>query len=226
MEKFYNFWFNFESWRSFEYQDEDVPDDTENRDQKRHVERKNNNARKKKKSEDIARLRQLVDDCLAGDERIKKFKKEARAGKDKKRLDREAEERRVVEEAKKAREEQEKIMKEKEEAEKAEKVEGKKAKEAAKNAAKKNKRVLKGSVKDANYLLPKGQEVGAKRVDEVLGDVEAVTGRLDNEELAALAGKLNGLKLAEEVGAVWKEEVQRLEEEGKLKTGEMKTLGS
>ncbi|KAI4283983.1 MAG: hypothetical protein L6R38_001776 [Xanthoria sp. 2 TBL-2021] len=226
VEEFYNFWFNFESWRSFEYQDEDVPDDTENRDQKRHVERKNNNARKKKKSEDIARLRQLVDDCLAGDERIKKFKKEARAGKDKKRLDREAEERRVVEEAKKAREEKEKLMKEKEEAEKAEKVEGKKAKEAAKNAAKKNKRVLKGSVKDANYLLPKGQEAGAKRVDEVLGDVEAVTGKLDNEELAVMAGKLTGLKLAEEVGAVWKEEVQRLEEEGKLKTGEMKTLGS
>lgn len=226
VELFYNFWFNFESWRSFEYQDEDVPDDNENRDQKRHVERKNNNARKKKKTEDTARLRQLVDDCLAGDERIKKFKKEARADKDKRRLDREAGEKRVLEEAKKAKEEKERLLKEKEEAEKAEKAEGKKAKEAAKNAAKKNKRVLKGSVKDANYLLPKGEEAGAKRIDEVLGDVEAVMGKIDNEELAVLAGKLNGLKVAEEIGGVWKEEVQRLEGSGKLKAGEVKVLVS
>ncbi|KAI4200012.1 MAG: hypothetical protein LQ346_002485 [Caloplaca aetnensis] len=226
VEEFYNFWFNFESWRSFEYQDEDVPDDNENRDQKRHVERKNNNARKKKKTEDTARLRQLVDDCLAGDERIKKFRKEARAGKDKKRLDREAEEKRLADEAKKAKEEKEKLFKEKEEAEKVEKAEGKKAKEAAKNAAKKNKRVLKGSVKDANYLLPEGQEAGAKRIDEILGDVDAVTGKIDNEELANLAGKLGGLKLAEEVGGIWKEEVKRLESEGKLKAGEVRILGA
>ena len=105
MEQFYNFWYNFDSWRSFEYQDEDVPDDNENRDQKRHVERKNNNARKKKKTEDTTRLRQLVDDCLAGDERIKRFKKEERAGKDKKRLEREAAERKEKEGAQKAAEE-------------------------------------------------------------------------------------------------------------------------
>lgn len=202
-----------------------MPDDNENRDQKRHVERKNNNARKKKKTEDTARLRQLVEDCLAGDERIKKFKKEARAGKDKKRLDREAEEKRVLDEAKKAKEEKEQLVKEKEEAEKAEKAEGKKAKEAAKNAAKKNKRILKGSVKDANYLLPAGEEAGAKRIDEVLGDVEAVMAKIDNKELAVLAGKLGGLKVAEEIGGVWNEEVKKLAGEGKVKTGEMKVLG-
>ncbi|KAL8707675.1 MAG: hypothetical protein Q9220_007337 [cf. Caloplaca sp. 1 TL-2023] len=226
VEDFYNSWFNFESWRSFEYQDEDVPDDNENRDQKRHVERKNNNARKKKKTEDTARLRQLVDDCLAGDERIKKFKKEARAGKDKKRLDREAEEKRVLEEAQRAKQEKEKLDKEREEAEKAGRAEGKKAKEAAKNAAKKNKRVLKGSVKDANYLLPEGQEAGAKRIDEVLGDVEVLMGRIDNEELAALAGRLGGVKVGSEVGGVWNGEVERLVGVGKVKAGEMKVLGS
>ena len=32
VENFYNFFYNFDSWRSFEYQDEDVPDDNENRD--------------------------------------------------------------------------------------------------------------------------------------------------------------------------------------------------
>lgn len=225
VEEFYNFWYNFDSWRSFEYQDEDVPDDNENRDQKRHVERKNNNARKKKKTEDTARLRALVDDCLAGDERIKKFKKEERAGKDKKRLDREAAEKKEKEDKVKAAEEKERLRKETDDAAKADRVEGKKAKEAAKNAVKKNKRVLKGSVKDANYLLPTGQEAGAKRVDEVLNDVEAVTAKIEPEEMALLASKLNGLKVAEEVGSVWNEEVKRLVDTGKVKEGDMKVLG-
>ena len=225
VEDFYNFWYNFDSWRSFEYQDEDVPDDNENRDQKRHVERKNNNARKKKKTEDTTRLRQLVDDCLAGDERIKRFKKEERAGKDRKRLEREAAEKKEKEEAKKAAEEKERLQREAEEASKAERAEGKKAKEAAKNAVKKNKRVLKGSVKDANYLLPAGEEAGPKRIDEVLNDVEAVMAKVDAEEMASLASKLNGLKVAEEVGSAWSEEVKRLIGTGKVREGELKTLG-
>lgn len=222
VERFYNFWYNFDSWRSFEYQDEDVPDDNENRDQKRHVERKNNNARKKKKTEDTARLRQLVDECLAGDERIKKFRKEERAGKDRKRLEREEAEKRAAEDARKAKEEEEQRKKEQEVADKAEKAEGKKAKEAAKNAAKKNKRVLKASIKDANYLLPPAETATAKRVDEVLGDVDAVIAKLDNDELAALARKLGE---GDNVSAVWREEVVRLQGAGRVKEGDVRVLG-
>lgn len=225
VETFYNFWYNFDSWRSFEYQDEDVPDDNENRDQKRHVERKNNNARKKKKVEDTKRLRELVDECLGGDERIKKFRKEERAGKDKKRLDREAAEKKEKEEKTKAAEVKEKLEKEKQEAEKAEKAEGKKAKEAAKNAVKKNKRVLKGSVKDANYLLPAGAEASAKRIDEVLNDVEVVMGKMEPEDIANLASQLNGLKVANEVEKAWGAEVEKLQGAGKVKGGETKVLG-
>lgn len=222
VEHFYNFWYNFDSWRSFEYQDEDVPDDNENRDQKRHVERKNNNARKKKKTEDTARLRSLVDDCLAGDERIKKFRTAEKANKNKKKADREAAEKKAKEDAEKAKVEAEKLKKEKEEADKAEKAEGKKAKEAAKNAAKKNKRVLKGSVKDVNYF--QGGDASAAVIDAVLNDVELVMGKIDNEELASLAGQLNGKNKADEVKAIWSEEVKRLVGAGKLKDGEAKTL--
>ena len=223
VEHFYNFWYNFDSWRSFEYQDEDVPDDNENRDQKRHVERKNNNARKKKKTEDTARLRRLVDDCMAGDERIKKFKTEERASKNKKRLEKEAAEKKAKEDAEAAKLEAARLAKEKEEAEKAEKAEGKKAKEAAKNAAKKNKRVLKSSVKDANYLVDGGTATAAQ-IDGVLNDVDLVTGKVDNEELAALAAKLQGKTSAVDVKEVWVEEVKRLVGAGKLKDGEVKTI--
>lgn len=218
VEKFYNFWYNFDSWRSFEYQDEDVPDDNENRDQKRHVERKNNNARKKKKTEDTARLRQLVDECLAGDERIKKFRKEERAGKDRKRLEREAAEKRSADALRLAKEADDALKKEQDLAAKASKSQDKKQKEAAKNAAKKNKRVLKASVKDANYLLPvaaggEGEkptvvEADAKRVDEVLGDVDVIISKLDNEELAALAKSLG--EEGVDVGGCWRIEVERL----------------
>ena len=225
VEHFYNFLYNFDSWRSFEYQDEDVPDDNENRDQKRQVERKNNNARKKKKTEDTARLRSLVDECLAGDERIKKFKKEERAGKDKKRVDRELAEKKEKEDVERKKREEEKAKKEREEVEKKEKAEGKKTKEAAKNAAKKNKRVLKSSVKDANYLIENGETASAAVIDGVLGEVETVMGKIDNEELAALAEKLGGKKGAVEVGGVWKGEVERLVGEGKLKAGECKHIG-
>ena len=90
---------------------------------------------------------------------------------------------------------------------------------------KKNKRVLKGSVKDVNYLLPEGQEAGAKRVDEVLSDVETVMGKLEPEEMAVLASRLNGLKVADEVGTIWTEEVRRLVEGGKMKEGDVRVLG-
>ncbi|KAF8847088.1 DnaJ-domain-containing protein [Acephala macrosclerotiorum] len=223
VETFYNFFYNFDSWRSFEYQDEDVPDDNENRDQKRHMERKNNNARKKKKNEDTARLRKLVDDAMAGDERLKRFRQEANAEKNKKKFEREAAEKKAIEDAKLAKEAAEKAKKDAEEKAKAEKEQGKKAKEAVKAAVKKNRRVLKGSVKDANYFVS-GGDAPASAIDGVLNDVELVQGKLDPDETAALAQKLNGLKVADEIKGVWKGEVERLVAAGKVKEGEVKTL--
>ncbi|GLB01599.1 ribosome-associated chaperone [Aspergillus tubingensis] len=222
VETFYNFWYDFDSWRTFEYLDEDVPDDNENRDQKRHMEKKNANARRKRKTEDTTRLRHLVDECAAGDERIKKFRKAARADKDRKRLEKEAEIKRLAEEKEKARLEEEQRKKDAEEAAKAEREQNKKAKEAAKNAAKKNKRVLKGSIKDVNYF-GEGGEPSAAQVDSVLGDVDLVISKIDAEELAGLAGRLTAAgKDAAAVKNVYAEEVKRLVGAGKLKEGEAK----
>ncbi|KFX88023.1 hypothetical protein O988_09182 [Pseudogymnoascus sp. VKM F-3808] len=222
VENFYNFWYSFDSWRSFEYQDEDVPDDNENRDQKRHMERKNNNARKKKKVEDNARLRKLLDDASSMDERIKKFRNEANATKNKKKLEREAAEKKAAEDAKAKKEAEAAAAAKAEEAAKAEREQGKKAKEAAKNAVKKNKRVLKGSVKDANYFV--SGDAPAATIDGVLNDVDLIQGKIDADEIAALAGKLNGLKVADEIKGVWSEEVKRLVAAGKIQEGDAKTL--
>ena len=85
--------------------------------------------------------------------------------------------------------------------------------------------MLKSSVKDVNYLLADGEAAaGPKRVDEVLNEVDLVMGKIDNEELAALAGKLGGAKGADAVGKVWAEEAKRLVDAGRIKNGEVKVL--
>ena len=222
VEEFYNFWYNFDSWRSFEYQDEDVPDDTESRDQKRHVERKNTAARKKKKTEDTARLRQLVDEVLAGDERIKLFRQQERAQKDRKKNEREA-----AEKADKERKENEKLEAEKAKVEaeakvKADREQGKKAKEAAKTAVKKNKRIVKGALKDANYFH-EGGDASPTTIDSVLKEVDLLIAKLENVELADFSAKLTGKK-AGEIKPVFTAEVQRVVKAGTFKDGELKSL--
>jgi DnaJ family protein C protein 2 len=223
VESFYNFWYNFDSWRSFEYLDEDIPDDGEGRHQKRQTEKKNANARSKRKAEDNARLREMVDEILALDERIKKFRQQARAGKDAKRKAKEDEIKRLAEEKERAKAEEEQRKKDAEESAKAEREKNKKAKEAAKNAAKKNKRVLKGSVKDVNYFAE--GEASAAQVDSVLGDVELIMGKIDVDELAVLAEKLTlAGKDGGAVKAAYTAEAKRLVEAGKIKEGDAKVF--
>ncbi len=226
VDEFYNFWYNFDSWRTFEYLDEDVPDDNEGRDHKRHIEKKNANARRKKKTEDTSRLRQVVDQALEQDERIKKFRQESKANKNKKKNEREAAAKREAEEKQKAKEEADRQQKEAEEAAKTERAESKKAKEAAKNAVKKNKRILKGSVKDVNYFAS-GGDASAAQVDGVLTDLELIIGIIDPDELAALASKLNlAGKNAEKVKGAYEDEVKRLVSDGKIKEEELKVIKS
>ena len=223
VEKFYDFWYNFNSWRSFEYLDEDVPDDNESRDQKRHIERKNQNARKKRKTEDTARLRKLVDVALSLDERIKRFQKQSSAQKNRKRLEKEAELKRAAEEAARKKEEDERAKVKREAAEKVEKAEAKKRREAAKTAAKKNKRVIRASVKDANYFLGEG-EPSAAQIDGALNDADLLIQTIDLEELAELTSRISLVKNPVEIREVFAEEVKRLVGAGKLKEGAVKSL--
>jgi len=222
VEGFYNFWYNFDSWRSFEYLDEEVPDDNENRDQKRHMERKNNNARKKRKVEDTARLRKLVDDCLAQDERIKKFRQEGNKQKNAKRAEKEAAEKAAKEEAQRKKEEEARLQAEKEASEKAAKEEGKKAKEAAKNAAKKNKRIIRGAVKDACYFID--GEPSAAQIDGALNDADKLIAALDNDDIALFSSKLQGKTDKTEIKGVFQEQAKALVAGGKIKQGELKSL--
>jgi len=74
VEAFYQFWFDFDSTRRFDYLDEDDCETGDNRADKRWQEKKNKAARAKRKTEDNTRLRMLAEQAYKADPRIKAFK--------------------------------------------------------------------------------------------------------------------------------------------------------
>ncbi|KAK6464226.1 DnaJ domain-containing protein [Scheffersomyces coipomensis] len=184
VDAFYSFWGKFDSWRTFEFKDEDVPDDTANRDHKRYIERKNIASRKKLKQEDNKRLIDLVERAHAEDPRIKNFKEAAKKEKAAKKWEKEAGSRKAAEEAtaKKAAEEEAAKKAAVENASK--KADSKKAKEAAKAAKKKQKRNVRGSVKDVDYF---GDADKSAAID---ADVDLLLEKFDDLQLADVSSKV------------------------------------
>lgn len=76
VERFYAFWYEFESWREFSYLDEEEKEKGADREERRWIEKQNKAARAKLKKEEMARIRSLVDLAYAHDPRIQYFKQE------------------------------------------------------------------------------------------------------------------------------------------------------
>ncbi|KAL5478367.1 ZUO1 [Sanghuangporus weigelae] len=153
VESFYDFWYNFDSWRSFEYLDKEVNEGSDNRDDKRYTEKKNRSERARRKKEDNARLRSLVDLALAVDPRMKRIKQEEKEA-------REAKRRKVKpganggEDAEKKRQEEEAEKKRAEEATAREKVEKEKEKKAKAKAAKDARRAARKAAEESGAPTP------------------------------------------------------------------------
>ncbi|PWN30256.1 DnaJ-domain-containing protein [Jaminaea rosea] len=192
VDEFYDFWYNFDSWRSFEYLDKEVNEGSDDRADKRYQEKKNRNERAARKKEDNARLRNLVDKALSLDPRIKKFKQEDKAAREAKKnkgrpgapaagktpqqlaqekAAKEAEEKKAAEEAKK-----------KEEADKAGRQDAKKAREAAKKALKKEKKKLADAITSNNYFQPAGSAPSAQVIEKALNSLDALVAKLGEED--------------------------------------------
>ncbi|AGO13543.1 AaceriAGL339Cp [[Ashbya] aceris (nom. inval.)] len=184
VEKFYSFWNRFDSWRSFEFLDEEVPDDSSNRDHKRYIERKNIAARNKKKTADNARLAKLVERAMAEDPRIKAFKEAEKREKERRKWEREAGARAEAEAKAKADAEAKAAAEAAAANAAAAKADKKKAKEAAKAAKKKNKRAIRNAPKDADYF---GDAASAAAIDEQVGHI---VDTLDDEQLAQLVERI------------------------------------
>ncbi|RPD52777.1 DnaJ-domain-containing protein [Lentinus tigrinus ALCF2SS1-7] len=151
VEAFYDFWYNFDSWRSFEYLDKEVNEGSDNRDDKRYTEKKNKSERARRKKEDTARLRGIVDTALAVDPRIKRIRQEEKEAREAKKRNKggvngSVDAKQKAEEEKRKAEEE---AKKKEEEEKIARAEAKKAKAAAANAAKKARRQARAAEEGA-----------------------------------------------------------------------------
>ncbi|OLL26573.1 Zuotin [Neolecta irregularis DAH-3] len=221
VEQFYDFWYKFDSWRSFEYLDKDIPDDSDNRDNKRYQEKKNKAERARKKTEDTARLRKLVDDCLEQDKRIAMFKQKEKEEKERRKWDREAGARQAAEEAKKTAEEEVRKQEEQEMAEKNKALEAKKNKEAQKKAAKKDKRIIKGSLKDCNYFAISGESSPAM-IDSVLNEVDAVLANMQPEEMSQLAQEIEGKSTSTDIKKAIDNWANALVRDNRLKSTDFK----
>eukprot|EP01119_Soliformovum_irregulare_P008057 TRINITY_DN2084_c0_g1_i1.p1 TRINITY_DN2084_c0_g1~~TRINITY_DN2084_c0_g1_i1.p1 ORF type:complete len:498 (+),score=167.17 TRINITY_DN2084_c0_g1_i1:60-1553(+) len=120
--KFYEFWFSFKSWRDWSFEDEFDPTEAESRDERRWMERQNEKTRKKYKKEESAQILRLAELAERFDPRLRRQREAAQKEKDQKKAAKQ-------QESRKRREEQER--KESEEKARVEAQQKKKAEEDA-----------------------------------------------------------------------------------------------
>uniref|UniRef100_A0A915JN43 J domain-containing protein n=1 Tax=Romanomermis culicivorax TaxID=13658 RepID=A0A915JN43_ROMCU len=160
--KFYNFWYNFDSWREFSYLDEEDKEKGENRLERRWIDKQNKASRDKRRKDELKRLRTLVDSAYKNDPRVQKFKEDEKRRKEDERLARE-EERRFKQEAieREKREAVEREEKEKarvEEEAKQKQLNEKREKEQTKKAIQRERKVLKELCQNNNYFCEKNDD--------------------------------------------------------------------
>ncbi|WWC66032.1 uncharacterized protein I303_108654 [Kwoniella dejecticola CBS 10117] len=202
VEGFYDFFYNFDSWRSFEWHDKEVNEGSDNRDDKRFTEKKNKSERTRRKKEDNTRLRVLVDDVLALDPRIKRIKAEEKAARDAKKKGtangaggaakpltpaekKAAEEKKKKEEAEKKEAEKKAL-----EASKGDREAAKKAKEAARKNLKKWKKAIATVISSSNYFQPEGTAPSASVIEKQLAELDSLVEILEPEEVKDLKEKV------------------------------------
>lgn len=158
VERFYDFWYDFQSWREYSYLDEEDKEKGQDRDERRWIDKQNKVMRIKKKKEEMARIRQLVDLAYNNDPRIVRFKKEER---DKKQAAKKAKQ--TAAQALKAEEERQakevaaaKLKIEQEEQKRLELIQ--KEKEVLKRALKKERKTLRDFAKSNDYFVTKSGE--------------------------------------------------------------------
>jgi len=189
VDKFYKFWYDFDSWREYSYLDEEDKEKGSDRDERRWIEKNNRVQRNEKKKEEMKRLRKLVDNAYNSDTRIAKFMENDRAEKAaKKQAKQDAIRERKEAEEKEKRDAEEKIRKEKEEKEKIEterKAKEKAEKEAFKKAMKNEKKIIKNRCKDTDYFSTNPDE----KVQN-LTDLDRLCEILNLDELKMLNGNM------------------------------------
>lgn len=179
--KFYDFWYGFKSWRDFSFNLEHDPDQAECREEKRWMDRQNAKHVKTKKLEENARIRRLVDLSYKYDPRLLRERAAAKAKKDAEKQ----EKKRVAEEqARGEREEKERAKAAADKMAAEEKVKraaAKKQKDAARQLMRKSRQKLRGLGRDLGIF---GSDKGLLAIENMCSEgtvesIEAVAQLLD-----------------------------------------------
>jgi len=155
VEKFYQFWENFDSWRDFSQYDEYNLDEAENREERRYMEKENKKTKGKHLAEERKRINRLIARAREFDPRLIKIRKEEEEKRERARLEKQAkkDQYKKEQEEKAKRQEEERLaeIKRKEEEEKAAQDEKKRAQDEAKKAKKDLKTVFAEKITAEGY---------------------------------------------------------------------------
>lgn len=200
VDKFYDFWNSFKSWREFPDANEYDLEEAESREHKRWMERQNAKLSEKARKEESARIRSIVENAYKRDPRILRRKEEEKAEKLRKKQAKLQAKKEKEEEAARLLEE-ERLRKEKEEKKAAEEAAAqRKSKEKEKKLLRKEKSRLRTAAADVTdqKLLGLSEE-----------DVESLCTSLDIEVLRHLCEGLEG-KDANKKGQILKQALNNL----------------
>merc|ERR1719402_409076 len=135
VDRFYSFWFEFNSWREYSYLDEEDKEKAGDKWERREIDKINKAQRKEKKAEETKRIRRLVDNAYNSDPRIARFRKEE--------MEEKAAKKKAKADQAKARRDEEERLKREAEAEEERQREAKEAEEKQKaNAVKQEKEAM------------------------------------------------------------------------------------
>lgn len=188
VEAFYFFWSTFESWRAFEYLDEDESEHPENRADKRWLEKKNKATRMKRKNEDNARLRRLFEQAYKIDPRMVRFREDDRLRKDAIRLEKEMAALKIVQEKERLRAERERHETEERERAAQAKAAITKVKDLAQAESRREKKAFKKVLVDNLYFVTNLTDI--KMINERSILTEKLLLRVT--DLQSLQGELEG----------------------------------
>merc|ERR1711942_311568 len=74
VDRFYSYWYDFDSWREFSYLDEEDKEKAGDKWERREIDKINKAQRKEKKQDETKRIRKLVDNAYNSDPRIARFR--------------------------------------------------------------------------------------------------------------------------------------------------------
>ncbi|XP_073009870.1 uncharacterized protein [Typha latifolia] len=194
VDRFYNFWYYFKSWREFPHADEYDLEQAESRDHKRWMERQNAKLQEKARKSEYARVRTLVDNAYKKDPRILRRKEQEKAEKQRRKEAKYLAKKLQEEEASRAAEEEKKRKEEEE----------KRAAEAALNQKKLKEKEKKLLRKERTRLRTLASSISKNQFDLSAEDVETVCMSFEIEQLKQLCDKMESVDGGERAGLLKK----------------------